>query len=138
MAERQLAGRLAVSRSALREGLVALELEGLVRVAGGSGIYVCAAPAAPPPTNVPSARELLAARRLVLVQLAGLAARHARVATASRFAHVLAAGKQSGWASMPGREFVLALAAATGNAALQGVVQCLWSDDPLIVSGLSC
>lgn len=66
VAERHLVVRLAVSRSALREGLVALELEEMVRVAGGSGVYVCAAPAAPPVRDDSSPRELHAARHLVL------------------------------------------------------------------------
>lgn len=129
VAERQLAARLAVSRSALREGLVALELEGVVRVAGGSGVYVCAAPAGPAARDEPSPRELHAARRLVLVQLAAALARPAARTTMGWIQPILAAGERAGWATMPGREFMLALAAATGNTALLGVVHCLWRDE---------
>lgn len=42
--ERALAATLAVSRPSVREALVALELEGLVEIRMGSGVYVCATP----------------------------------------------------------------------------------------------
>jgi GntR family transcriptional regulator, transcriptional repressor for pyruvate dehydrogenase complex len=42
--ERTLAATLAVSRPSVREALVALELEGLVEIRMGSGVYVCATP----------------------------------------------------------------------------------------------
>ena len=38
--ERELAASLRVSRASLREGLIALELGGVVEVRGGSGVYV--------------------------------------------------------------------------------------------------
>ena len=40
-AERALAERFDVSRTSLREAIIALELQGVVEVRGGSGIYVC-------------------------------------------------------------------------------------------------
>jgi len=39
--ERALADRFGVSRTAVREAIIALELQGVVEVRGGSGIYVC-------------------------------------------------------------------------------------------------
>src|SRR6185437_14990694 len=39
-AERDLATKLGVSRTSLREALIALELGGVVEVRGGSGVYV--------------------------------------------------------------------------------------------------
>jgi GntR family transcriptional repressor for pyruvate dehydrogenase complex len=42
--ERALAETLGVSRPSVREALVALELEGLVEIRMGSGVYVCATP----------------------------------------------------------------------------------------------
>src|SRR5690349_18858382 len=39
-AERDLAHRLSVSRTSVREALIALEIQGLVEVRGGSGIFV--------------------------------------------------------------------------------------------------
>ena len=38
--ERELADRLQVSRTSVREAFIALEVEGLVRINVGSGIYV--------------------------------------------------------------------------------------------------
>lgn len=42
--ERALAETLGVSRPSVREALVALELEGLVEIRMGSGVYLCATP----------------------------------------------------------------------------------------------
>src|SRR5437868_336592 len=39
-AERELAERLGVSRPSVREALIALEVEGLVDVRGGAGVFV--------------------------------------------------------------------------------------------------
>ena len=46
--ERDLAKQLGVSRPSVREALIALEVEGLVEVRIGSGIYVRGRPEAPP------------------------------------------------------------------------------------------
>jgi len=137
MAERQLAAQLKVSRSALREGLVALEMEGVVKVAGGSGVYVCAAPGEPPESDDPSPRELRAARRLVLAQVAAMAARHATDATVHHVERILGAAEQSGSDRVPEREFMLALGAASGNSALLGVVDYLWGDQPIAATPAS-
>ena len=47
--ERTLAERFSVSRTLVREAIIALEVQGVVEVRVGSGIYVCAAAAAPGP-----------------------------------------------------------------------------------------
>src|SRR6476661_10874399 len=39
--ERALAERFDVSRTSVREAIIALELQGVVEVRGGSGIYIC-------------------------------------------------------------------------------------------------
>ena len=49
--ERDLARQLGVSRPSVREALIALEVEGMVEVRIGSGIYVLAG-APPPVANV--------------------------------------------------------------------------------------
>ncbi|KAG0929839.1 hypothetical protein G6F31_017214 [Rhizopus arrhizus] len=78
-AERALAERFDVSRTALREAIIALELQGVVEVRGGSGIYVCE----PKPgiARLPAAQEagagpfeLLRARCLIESEIAALAA----------------------------------------------------------------
>ena len=78
-AERALAERFDVSRTSLREAIIALELQGVVEVRGGSGIYVCEPrpgvarlPAAQEPGAGPF--ELLRARCLVESEIAALAA----------------------------------------------------------------
>jgi DNA-binding FadR family transcriptional regulator len=67
--ERELAGKLGVSRPSVREALIALEVEGIVRIKMGSGIYVLDQPAgsrrkvARPEGEGPF--ELLKARELI-------------------------------------------------------------------------
>jgi len=53
--ERVLAETLGVSRPSVREALVALELEGLVEIRMGSGVYLCATP--PAQTGAPQAQQ---------------------------------------------------------------------------------
>ena len=55
--ERELALQLGVSRPSLREGLIALEIEGIVETRMGSGVYVCTAPCAPAALESPMLGE---------------------------------------------------------------------------------
>jgi GntR family transcriptional regulator, transcriptional repressor for pyruvate dehydrogenase complex len=65
-AERELAVQLGVSRPSLREGLIALDVQGNVEIRGGSGVYVCPQPGPRAPKATPelgdSPRELMQAR----------------------------------------------------------------------------
>jgi GntR family transcriptional regulator, transcriptional repressor for pyruvate dehydrogenase complex len=75
--ERDLAAQLGVSRPSVREALIALEVQGLVEVRMGSGIYVTAREAAPSARDVESALgpfEIIRARQLVEGELAAVAA----------------------------------------------------------------
>src|SRR6187200_2430011 len=81
--ERDLARQLGVSRPSVREALIALEVEGLVEVRIGSGIYVRgAAPGGGSPGGPAEAAagpfELLRARYVIEAECAALAARSAR------------------------------------------------------------
>jgi len=76
--ERDLAVQLGVSRPSVREALIALEVEGLVEVRGGSGIHILARePAATARQVEPNAFgpfEIIRARQLIEGELAALAA----------------------------------------------------------------
>jgi DNA-binding FadR family transcriptional regulator len=131
--ERDLATRLNVSRPSLREALIALELEGLVEVRGGSGVYV-RAPAPKPPgaaADAPGPFDVLEARAVVEPECAALAARRdaaARSAVAEAFAR-FAASRAAGLSDDEAdRAFHLAIAEASGNAALARLVALLWRD----------
>src|SRR5512132_3028456 len=78
--ERDLARELGVSRPSVREALIALEVEGLVEVRIGSGIYVLgpAKPPAPDQEQAAGPFELLRARYVVESECAALAAKSAR------------------------------------------------------------
>jgi GntR family uxuAB operon transcriptional repressor len=135
-AERELAALLAVSRSTLREAMIALEVDGIVEVRAGSGVYLCAAPA--PAAAVleasPGPFELLSARRLIEPELAAMAA---RLATDSSIDAILAAAGEmertppgrpgdESCCELADRHFHLTIARATGNSALTGVLEHLW------------
>ena len=132
-AERELAAKLGVSRTSLREGLIALELGGKVEVRGGSGVYVSeqATPKAEGPAAGPGPFEVLAARRLIEVEVAAMAAKHASDANIDAILVAVMAMEQhhedrSGNESAD-RDFHLAIARATGNSAMVGVIDYLWS-----------
>lgn len=64
--ERELAERLGISRPTVREALIALEVEGRIRIRVGSGIYVTAQPANEPVVGeIEGPFELLRARELI-------------------------------------------------------------------------
>ncbi|MFD2272378.1 FadR/GntR family transcriptional regulator [Undibacterium arcticum] len=77
--ERDLSARLNVSRTSVREALIALELTGVIDVRGGSGIYVSEKNDAPPEIKEPGSGpfEVLSARRLIEGEVAAMAARMA-------------------------------------------------------------
>jgi GntR family transcriptional regulator, transcriptional repressor for pyruvate dehydrogenase complex len=76
--ERDLAQQFGVSRPSVREALIALEVQGLVEVRMGSGIYVVApeaAASAPRMDNDFGPFEIIRARQLIEGELAACAAR---------------------------------------------------------------
>ncbi|KRQ16447.1 FadR/GntR family transcriptional regulator [Bradyrhizobium manausense] len=126
--ERELAEQLKISRPTVREALIALEVEGRVRIRVGSGIYVTeAADAAPAPSAVIEGPfELLRAREFLEGAIAEQAA---RVATRDDIARIdatlvaMADVEHSGEASMVhDRAFHVAIAGCLGNAVLVRVV----------------
>lgn len=79
-AERELAVMLGVSRPSVREGLIALDVQGNVEIRGGSGVYVCAQPEPRAPKATPelgeSPRELMQARSAIESAVMVLACAH--------------------------------------------------------------
>src|SRR5580765_2302738 len=71
--ERDLAKQLGVSRPSVREALIALEVEGLVEVRIGSGIYVLGPEAAPRTRHLSAEGPLETIRARQLIE-SGLAA----------------------------------------------------------------
>ncbi|MBS0321010.1 MAG: FadR family transcriptional regulator [Proteobacteria bacterium] len=133
--ERDLARQLGVSRPSVREALIALEVEGLVDVRIGSGIYVRAVPRAAggePAQAAAGPFELLRARNVIEAECAVLAARSARRAQVEAIAASLAemeAELARGVQPLAGdRLFHLRIAEATGNGALVHVVKMLWEE----------
>lgn len=128
--ERDLAEQLKVSRPTVREALIALEVEGRVRIRVGSGIYVIepAALALSLPTSglIEGPFELLRAREFIEGAIAEQAARVATSENIERIDASLAAMakvEHPGEASMiHDRAFHVAVAGSLDNAVLVRVV----------------
>lgn len=137
-AERDLARQLGVSRPSVREALIALEVEGVVDVRSGSGIYVMqpgpraavnGGSAAPDPAEW-GPLELMRARELVEGEVAALAARNARKPQIAEMAGALAQMHEQAAAGIVPREgdeaFHTAVAQACGNEVLRDTVHGYW------------
>jgi DNA-binding FadR family transcriptional regulator len=137
-AERDLARQLGVSRPTVREALIALEVEDVVDVRTGSGIYVVqpGARAGMAQTPVPydpaewGPLELMRARELVEGEVAALAARNAKKVQIAAIASALARMQEQagqGVAPRAGDEaFHNAVAQACGNEVLRDTVHGYW------------
>lgn len=124
--ERELADRLQVSRTSVREALIALEVEGLIRINVGSGIYVLgpsASKSAIPfgETSIEGPFEILHAREILEPSVAAEAAIIANSEHVSTLDQILAEMEESGgsdkWISLD-REFHVAVAASLSNGML--------------------
>jgi len=90
-AERELCLKLGVGRASLREALKALEIMGMIETRLGDGTYVCKRSEffsrpllwAIASSSEADAHELIEARTLIEVELAGLAAEHANAESLS-------------------------------------------------------
>jgi DNA-binding FadR family transcriptional regulator len=135
--ERDLARQLGVSRPSVREALIALEVEGLVDVRIGSGIYVLG-PRSDGETGSPVQAalgpfELLRARWIIESECAAWAAKAAKRPQIGAIEDALqqmqsVKDKEKRQPLAGDRLFHLRIAEATGNSALVAVVKMLWEE----------
>jgi DNA-binding FadR family transcriptional regulator len=132
-AERDLAKQLKVSRPSLREALIALEIEGLLDVRVGSGIYVTQPHSRRNGAELADAHgpfEVMHARGLIEGECAALAAKNATAqqlrAIREAHARMVEEAKRNPNPLEADRAFHVRLAEAGGNSALVLVVQTLW------------
>ncbi len=134
-AERSLAERFGVSRTLVREAVIALEVQGIVEVRGGAGIYVTAVPSSPAAfgmAQAPGPIETLRARLLIESEIAAVAAQERNDRDLD---HIFAAltrmraqmhDKEAN--DSADRDFHCAIAGATGNGVLRHMVTVLWDE----------
>lgn len=130
--ERDLAKQLGVSRSSVREALIALEVSGLVEIRVGNGVYVCdqSEPAVDSDQSAESPFALLEARSLFESEIAGLAAQKATPEQIAEIEKTISA--MAG--SLPDHNAYLEqdhlfhryIAEATGNDIMVQLVEHLW------------
>lgn len=138
--ERDLAKRLGVSRPIVREAMIALEIEGLVEIRIGSGVFVrsAALPVEAPVRAEPRLRfdagpgpfELLSARLVIEPEIAAEAARQAsrqEALTLARTVEELEAATDHRHSLEVDRQFHCLLASATRNSVLVSIVEELWA-----------
>ena len=138
-AERELAVLLGVSRTSVREAIIALELAGRVEVRVGTGIFVLGMPAEAkhdssveaPGDDAPGPFDVLAARALLEGEIAALAARNARkadiVALREKVAPMRDRENDAKERDAADRRFNIRIAEMTGNSALPLAVANLWN-----------
>ena len=137
-AERDLALQLGVSRPSVREALIALEVEGMIEVRTGSGIYVqsMGTPAKFTATSEPNTPadwgplEVMSARIVVEAEVAALAAQNAQKKDLHAIRSALKKMKQEAardelprWGD---EAFHEGIAKACANSALLDTVQRFW------------
>jgi DNA-binding FadR family transcriptional regulator len=137
-AERELAQHYDVSRTTIREAVIALELSGLVDVRVGSGVYVTGKQVELGVANLDiGAFELTEARILIEGEVAAQAALHATDEDIAALKRLLAemdkantdkANKGGAGASeLIDRQFHETIARISSNGALEAAVQHLWT-----------
>jgi DNA-binding FadR family transcriptional regulator len=133
--ERDMAAQLKVSRTSVREAIIALELAGLVEVRIGSGIYVSRVPSAGQSLFEagdvgPGPFELLKARRVVESEVAAEAAECIEDAALAELEKIVDAMERTTPGSQDydedDRKFHVGIAEATHNGALVQTVRMYW------------
>ena len=130
--ERELAEQFGVSRVTIREAEIALQALGQISIKTGSGVYVLD-PAERDDQALPnvSAFELTEARSLFESEAAALAAREISEDALERLEQLIEIMSSDDpdddeASQQADQEFHLTIAAASGNAAVQYIVETLW------------
>lgn len=132
-AERDLAQQYDVSRTTIREAVIALEISGLVDVRIGSGVYVTGKKAELGAVDMDiGAFELTEARILIEGEVAAQAALHATdkdIAELKRLVGEMekANDRSAGASELVDRQFHETIARISRNGALEAAVQHLWT-----------
>jgi DNA-binding FadR family transcriptional regulator len=131
--ERELAHAFNVSRATVREAMIALELDGVVEVRTGSGVYVTHAT---PPGGALGARdvgpfELLEARRAIEGEVSAMAATRITDEQLTQLTDLIAEMRSENdhdveLSEAADRRFHELIASATENSSMLAVVQMLW------------
>jgi DNA-binding FadR family transcriptional regulator len=132
--ERELAAQLRVSRSSVREAMIALEVEGCIEIRGGTGVFVVDQKKMRRPDTVngasPGPFEILQVRRLIEPEAAALAAQNANEDQIAELQRALEGMSSEGFSQLTGLDddgkFHLCVAEASGNGALAMTMQMLW------------
>ena len=130
--ERELSEEFGVSRPVVREAIIVLELQGLVRRRQGAGVYVAAqTPANPASTeDADGPFEVTEARRLLEGEIAALAAVAATDKQIEEMASIIERigdmRTDQATREQADRAFHVALARSTNNDVLVGLVENLW------------
>jgi DNA-binding FadR family transcriptional regulator len=132
--ERDLSQQLGVSRASVREALIAMEIDGLIDVRVGLGVFVCATPFARRQDRTlsdPGPFEVLEARQLIEGETAGLAAKNASTADLAAIRATISMMSDEVRGTGAGLDadalFHLRIAEASGNGALVHMVKQLWN-----------
>jgi GntR family transcriptional repressor for pyruvate dehydrogenase complex len=147
-AERELAEEFNVSRPTIREAVIALELQNIVEVRLGAGVYVLE-PTANQRAGIGSAQEpeftigpfeLMEARKLIEAETAALAATLIDDEQLDRLDRIIDRMEEENRLEIQGenadRQFHVGIAESTGNSALVAVIDNLWhhrQTDPMVV-----
>lgn len=135
--ERDIAEQFEVSRAVVREALIMLELENLIEVRKGSGVYVMNLPQQQVATTTDQAHdddvgpfELLQARQFLESDIAAFAATQVTKNDIAQMRQALAIEKDildsSGEDDDGDRQFHMLIAQATGNSILIEIIEQLW------------
>jgi len=130
--ERELSDEFGVSRPVVREAIIVLEMRGLVQRRQGAGVYVAAKAPVQPASgdDADGPFEVTEARRLLEGEIAALAAAAASDQQIAEMEAIIARigdmRTDQATREQADRAFHVALARATNNDVLVGLVESLW------------